>query len=180
MKSARLVKLTLLGLAGTLLLFPLCLVHSNITQDLFCCGLVLLISLLHTLSCQVEELPSFTSLIILDILALFLASTLVPHNHRGLGQLTACKSNVKNLATSLEMYSTDNAGHYPTSLAPLTPNYLKKLPQCPSAQKVTYGYVRAETPDAYTLWCGGCYHHASGINEPNYPQYTSYSGLLVP
>lgn len=39
------------------------------------------------------------------------ASTLPCRNY---GQLTACKSNCKNIATALEMYAGDNGGHYTT------------------------------------------------------------------
>ena len=54
------------------------------------------------------------------------------------GQLTVCKSNCKNLATALEMYATDNAGCYPASLSMLTTNYLRAIPECPTAGKETY------------------------------------------
>ena len=123
-------------------------------------------------------------MIVIAIIAI-LAAILVPNfiRARAQGQLTACKSNLKNGATSLEMYSTDNAGHYPKSaLGLLTPNYLKIIPQCPSAQSDTYtaAYSAATVPDAYTLFCTGNFHTAAGINSANYPQYSSYSGLLLP
>ena len=38
------------------------------------------------------------------------------------GQLTACKSNLKNFGTALEMYATDHSGRMPPSAALLTPN----------------------------------------------------------
>ncbi|CAN0480995.1 unnamed protein product, partial [Phaeothamnion confervicola] len=46
-------------------------------------------------------------------------------------QVRDCSSNVKNLAVSLDMYAADYHGLYPKSLASLTPNYLKCIPQCP-------------------------------------------------
>ena len=47
---------------------------------------------------------------------LALSLTILPPRVEGRsqGQLTACKSNLKNIATALEMYSTDNSGQYPT------------------------------------------------------------------
>ena len=92
------------------------------------------------------------------------------------GQLVACKSNLKNTATALEMYSTDNAGHYPRSLAALTPNYLKMVPNCPGGQRDTFSasYLSASGPDAYTLFCQG--HNHPRENE-NFPQYTGMTGL---
>ena len=96
--------------------------------------------------------------------------------------LRGCKSNIKNCATALEMYATDNQGHFPKRLSQLTPNYLKVLPQCPAAQSDTYSpsYRVSEKPDAYTLCCSGQHHVAEGISSANYPQYSSYSGLLLP
>lgn len=35
---------------------------------------------------------------------------------RAWGQLTACKSTMKNIAESVEMYASDNSGKYPPSL----------------------------------------------------------------
>lgn len=92
--------------------------------------------------------------------------------------MTACKSNLKNLGTALEMYSTDNAGRYPSGFALLTPNYLKTIPTCPTVGSVTYRYVSASEPDAYTIVCGGTNHGGAGIRETNYPQYTSVTGLI--
>ena len=124
-------------------------------------------------------------MIVIAIIAI-LAAILVPNfiRARAQGQLTACKSNVKNLATSLEMYSTDNSGHYPSSagFSLITPNYLKIIPQCPSAQSATYSsqYTANTVPDAYSAGCGGTYHTAAGVNSPNYPEYSSYMGLVLP
>lgn len=95
------------------------------------------------------------------------------------GQLTSCQSNLKNTATALEMYSTDSVGRYPRDLGPLTPNYLKIIPNCPSAQRDTYSesYRVAADPDAFTLYCSGANHSAA--NTPvNFPQYSSFQGLV--
>ena len=125
-------------------------------------------------------------MIVIAIIAI-LAAILVPNfiRARAQGQLTACKSNLKNIATSLEMYSTDNAGRYPLTAsiaAKLTPNYLKTIPQCPSATSDTYstGYTATTVPDAYSVWCSASFHTATGILTAGYPQYSSYSGLILP
>lgn len=93
--------------------------------------------------------------------------------------LTACKSNLKNLGTGLEMYATDWAGQYPPEIGYITPNYLKTIPTCPSAGKDTYSasYQVHHEPEGYTVVCRGCYHHSS-IDTPNYPQYTAVQGLI--
>ena len=90
--------------------------------------------------------------------------------------LTRCRSNLKNVATALEMYSTDNSGRYPFKLAQLCPNYLVRIPECPAAGKDTYTqtYARAEAVDQYAVYCSGS-HHALA---PNLPAYDSHLGLL--
>jgi len=88
-------------------------------------------------------------LIILGIICV-LAAILVPNfvRARARGQLTACKSNLKNIGTALEMYFTDNQGRYPVALSQLTPSYLKSVPTCPATGKDTYspGFVARKLP----------------------------------
>ncbi len=94
------------------------------------------------------------------------------------GKLTACKSNLKNIGTAMEMYSCDNKGRYPTSLFLLTPNYLRVLPTCPAAGFDTYsqGYKVTVVPDCYTVMCTGHHHAESGMPE-NFPKYDAIQGL---
>ncbi len=94
--------------------------------------------------------------------------------------LTACKGNLKNIATACEMYSTDYAGLYPHSLEQLTPQYLKALPNCPGAKCDSYsqGFRTQAQPDAFTICCYGINHESSGINKPNYPRYGNVQGLI--
>ncbi len=91
----------------------------------------------------------------------------------------ACKSYLKNIATALEMYASDNRGDYPNSLTQLTPNYLKIIPNCPSAQRDTYSesYQVHRHPDAFSLLCSG-HNHAAANTPPGYPQYSSWTGLV--
>lgn len=119
-------------------------------------------------------------MIVIAIIAI-LAAILVPNfiRARAQGQFTACKSNLKNIGTALEMYSTDASGRYATGLANLTPNYLKTIPTCPSAGSNTYtaGYTSASNPDAYSVVCSGTNHTAVDALA-NYPQYNSVQGLI--
>lgn len=117
-------------------------------------------------------------MIVIAIIAI-LAAILVPNflRARAQGQLTACKSNLKNMGTSLEMYSTDARGRYPTALTLVTPNYLKVIPTCPSAGSNTYTYTRTQVPDCYTAWCSGSFH-TTIVTTANYPQYDSIQGLI--
>ncbi len=97
----------------------------------------------------------------------------------GSERLTQCMSNCKNIGTALEMYSTDNSGHYPTSLKKLVPDYLKFIPTCAAAGKDTYSatYESGMNPDWYKFHCSGAHHTKVGA-PPNYPQYNSTQGLI--
>ena len=113
---------------------------------------------------------------------------------------TQCQSNLKNIGTALEMYSTDNEGRYPRALSQLTPDYFRVIPTCAAAGKDTYSQsfesscYPQEKVDRYTVFCRGDYHQwttvyffnvipyrtKSGMNIPvNYPQYNSTDGLVV-
>ncbi len=96
---------------------------------------------------------------------------------RSQGSVTACKSNLKNIGTALEMYSTDHGGHYPEKLGDLTPQYLRTIPTCPSAGIDTYSpsYRSTRVPDYYLVFCSGSNHQ--GSCPPNFPQYDSVQGL---
>ncbi len=95
---------------------------------------------------------------------------------RAQGQLTACKSNLKNIATANEMWSTDNSGRYPTRLSQLTPEYLRTIPTCPDAGKDTYSekFVSSQNPDNFTVVCAGHNHGSAG----DFPQYDGMVGLI--
>lgn len=101
------------------------------------------------------------------------------------GNLTACKSNLKNIGTALEMYSTDFSGKYPPRLDVLTPNYLKTIPSCPTVSKVTYrAYFGKGAPlntgafeDYYYLECAGANHTSVSVMG-NYPAYNAIQGLV--
>ena len=101
---------------------------------------------------------------------------------RARGQ-SSCKSNLKKLGTAMEMYSTDHSGKYPASMAQLTPNYLKTIPDCPQ-----------NGPGAYQMWTGANapgnpgnkeYYYAHCIKghpkinvPPGYPAYNGVVGLI--
>ena len=102
-------------------------------------------------------------------------------------ELINCKSNLKNIATALEMWSTDHEGAYPKTLAELTPEYLKYIPTCPAAGKDSYSdryaafqaqadkTVNGEKLD-YFFGCAG-HHHANLDIPAEYPDYNSVRGL---
>jgi hypothetical protein len=128
---------------------------------------------------------SCLGIIIIAIAAFFIIPTITWQNsrrfYRHSGQFTTCQSNLKNIGTALEMYSTDYKGHYPPSLNALTPNYIKQIPTCPSSgtnNGYIGSYVVAQSPDAYTVCCAGSYHGSAGT-PANYPMYDSFRGLTA-
>lgn len=124
-------------------------------------------------------------MIVIAIIAI-LAAILVPNfvRARGQGHLTACKSNLKNIGTACEMYSTDNSGRYPNTLSVLTDGsmggYLKSIPTCPAAgtnDVYTSTYKVTTNPDVFTVACGGSNHTAVDVPANN-PAYDSVQGLI--
>ncbi len=100
------------------------------------------------------------------------------------GPLTACKSNLKNIATALEMYASDNAGNYPHSLDKLIePDYLKRIPTCPAAGKMTYlDYQVSTEPDSFSFSCCGDNHKGAytgfEADSTGFPKYHAELGLV--
>lgn len=123
-------------------------------------------------------------MIVIAIIAI-LAAILVPNfiRARAQGQLTACKSNLKNIGTALEMYSTDWTGKYPGTAAKLTPNYLKVFPRCPAVSVDTYSATlnfvdpSGTYKDYYYIQCAGANHTAVDVTG-NYPAYDGITGLI--
>lgn len=91
-------------------------------------------------------------------------------------ELKGCKTNLKQLATALEMYSCDHQGRYPKSLAELVPQYVISLPKCPAAGVETYssGLTTASQPDIFSLQCTGHFHQ-DAQQPTNCPQYFNCS-----
>lgn len=58
----------------------------------------------------------------------------------GCSRLNGCESNLKNLATALEMYATDNDGNYPPDIKFLKDQgYIRQQPVCPYSKR-EYSY----------------------------------------
>lgn len=86
-----------------------------------------------------------------------------------------CTQNLKNLATALEMYSTDHSGRYPKELADLIPDgYMRNIPRC--QDKDPYSYKMGSSPDWFVLHCHGANHKKDGC-PVNFPQYDSNKGF---
>ncbi|MEQ8173065.1 MAG: hypothetical protein ABRQ38_29540, partial [Candidatus Eremiobacterota bacterium] len=121
--------------------------------------------------------------------SIILIMILIPNflKARASGNLACCESNIKNIATALEMYAVDNEGAYPPSLesllkktSPDGTGYMKILPVCP-ASKSGYSYsVNSDNPN-YTIWCTIVDAHMNAGLSPlaSYPQYAPAQGLIL-
>lgn len=140
---------------------------------------------------RVSSRKGFTLIELMIVIAIIaiLAAILVPNfiRARAQGQVTSCKSNLKNIGTACEMYATDNGGRYPKELKKLTDKdkngvqpYMKALPKCPSQGSqtpYTTSYESDTNPDVYTVYCSGSNHTAAGCDK-NYPKFTATQGLI--
>jgi type II secretory pathway pseudopilin PulG len=126
-------------------------------------------------------------LFIAAVCIIFVALAIIPNfvRARAQGRLTACKSNLKNIGTAMEMYSTDYDGKYPPNLNLLTPKYLKTIPVCPTARANRYfTTLGPEAPlnydsfeDYYLIECAGTAHSIYSA-PPFYPKYSGIEGLI--
>ena len=110
-----------------------------------------------------------------------LAAILLPNLARTkyLAQLSACESQLRNLAAALENYSTDYKGFYPdNSLDVLFSQKYMNKPVCPS-NRSEYGYTcdNSQGVHRYTIWCNGWHHTVVDAVEEGYPQYQNDTGL---
>lgn len=109
----------------------------------------------------------------------FLSFTMKKHQQKS---LTGCKNNLKEIATAMEMYSTDWSGRYPGTLTELVPEYIDEIPACPAAGVATYrmelGEDAPQNPsglrDYFHLRCSGKNHLAVGV-PGDFPQRDSIS-----
>ena len=97
---------------------------------------------------------------------------------RAQGMLTACKANLKNIGTACEMWYVDHDGAYPESLSQLTPEYLKRIPQCPASGTDTYTatYRLEKEPVNYRVNCTSDHFLVDTVS--GYPAYDGERGLI--
>lgn len=107
------------------------------------------------------------------ILLLLLLLTTGCASARSLGQYSSCLSNLKNVGTALEMYSTDAAGRYPARLAQLVPNYLVSIPTCPTAGRDTYSANYVTMGSEYAVHCDRRVHDRQRRGAASPPAHDS-------
>ncbi|MEQ8189934.1 MAG: serine/threonine-protein kinase [Candidatus Eremiobacterota bacterium] len=131
--------------------------------------------------------------VILAGFLLFIILIIYPgfRNARETGKLAACESNIKNIATALEMYHTDNKELYPDSLEKILAktdtgiSYIKHIPECPNRKKSifpskteapSYGYIVSGDHKNFTIWCMGSHRH---YLQAGFPRYAPGQGLIL-
>jgi type II secretion system protein G len=132
-------------------------------------------------------------MIVVAIIAI-LVSILVPNfiRARAQAQTAACESNLKEIATALELYETDNE-HYPNSGTVNPANtalqaYIKQTPVDPAAGTGAFYTFTVTNPDTstatYTIVCPGSHDPGTLQNiTPNttntHIQYSSEGGFAA-
>ncbi len=96
----------------------------------------------------------------------------------------SCRANLKNIATALECYATDNQGQFPATMDRLYPAYLKRAPYCDSNPALTYHYQTSikQKKQEFLVSCAGQHQYYGpflvySFVGPGFPQYTSVDGL---
>ncbi len=123
-------------------------------------------------------------MIVIAILALLMAFIIPAYaKSRFQASLSACKQNVRNIATALETYAAAHDGKFPDDLRAITQGThpcIGSIPICPVAgTPFTYigGYEKSVNPDSYTIKCAGSYHTDYGMPSDR-PLYSPSVGLV--
>ncbi|MBV8489401.1 MAG: prepilin-type N-terminal cleavage/methylation domain-containing protein [Candidatus Eremiobacteraeota bacterium] len=147
----------------------------------------------HADLCKQKGFTLIEMMIVVSIIAI-LASILVPNfvRARAQAQTAGCEANLKEIATALELYETDNdrypaSGTVDSSNASLQP-YLKQVPVDPVAGPASYYSYTVTNPTAstadYTIVCPGTHDPGTLQNiTPNttysHIQYSSSAGFAA-
>lgn len=100
------------------------------------------------------------------------------------GRVSACAANLTRIGIAIEAYSKEH-GMLPESQYDLVPDYLKKLPDCPSAHRMSYrtsfgpyaGNNKSADPHYFLVECCG-ENHKGALMAPDFPTYDSNVGLM--
>ncbi len=133
--------------------------------------------------------------IIITVVFIIISCMIIPNflKARVSGQIAACESNIKNIATALELYAEDNKNKYPADLNILVKEkeggpYIKIIPVCPAGSgdlfvgvyrqdSSVYEYKISRNGNNFTIWCVNN-HMPAGMGR-GYPQYSPGEGLIV-
>jgi type II secretion system protein G len=128
-------------------------------------------ALQRTGSREAERGFTLIELMIVVAIIAILAGILIPNfvNARAQAQTAACESNLRSIATALELYYTDNQVYPTAASAAVQPSlftangvaYLNNTPKDPAAQTAAATYTLTTTqaaggsPASYTISCPG-------------------------
>jgi prepilin-type N-terminal cleavage/methylation domain-containing protein len=138
-------------------------------------------------------------MIVIAIIAI-LAAVLVPNfmRAREASRLTACKSNLKNISTSVETYSNDYDGLYPgttqfqdvnssgnSGVGTLAISYIGKTLNCPAAAKAYRYRLISDSGAGYLIYCpanpdsgGNASRKHRKDNKDGGPGFNSSTGIF--
>lgn len=132
-----------------------------------------------------RKVTGFTLIELLIVIALIgvLVAILLPNYNRSRARakLSACKQNLRNLATALESYAAENNGLYPERLAELTEGaspHIQQLPsceECGDTSSYVNGYQHSNETHTYTVICKGHYHAVCDL-QPDCPGFSALHG----
>jgi len=118
-------------------------------------------------------------MIVVSIIAILVA-IIIPRIKKmeGRAKMVSCISNLKNIATAVNIYSNETMGQFPVSLTSIFPDFIGKIPECPAALKDTYtaGYTTNDEYNDFTVCCYGKYHAICGLDS-NQPFYSAVNGI---
>lgn len=100
--------------------------------------------------------------------------------------LSKCKSNLRTLSMSLQIWQLDNDGKLPNQLSKLVPKYLEDLLYCPAARESGmngfYAVDSLETVspnfERFEVYCSGHYHSDENVPK-NFPRLNPDLGDFV-
>jgi len=109
---------------------------------------------------------------------------------RASAHFAACESNLKKLATALDIYASENNGVYPAGFYKLLEEsknkepYMSKIPDCVKSNKfydkkdlTSYEYTVSKDFKNFTIWC--TQGHLNSGGPTGYPQYSPSQGLIL-
>jgi len=127
--------------------------------------LLAVISLIYIKKC----IPSATILLICVVLSSTL-NLIMPwlSAYQDIGAAKNCNRNLIRIASTLEEYSTEHAGRYPSSLKELALSHrILTIPTCPAVHIDTYSscyqVYNTHPAERYTVYCKGINHIHAGI-----------------
>lgn len=99
-----------------------------------------------------------------------------PQEEQQEAALTACRANIKNLATAVEMYQLEHDGRATLVISELLPRYLPVPVHCPVGGE-SYSLAEGAAPEELIVSCSADH---TPLVPTGFPRYSSLEGFLRP